>query len=101
MGREFIARWNGGNGPFWPNYWHFYADEELREVTIGKYLWQRRDLMHHHDHWLREGRMRPDYMTRAQDLWPADEAIFRGRAARDFPGHDPLEKELVNELLPK
>jgi hypothetical protein len=90
MGREFVQRWNGGKGPFWHEYWHMYADESLREETIGKCLWQRRDLTHHHDHWLRMGRPRPYYLDLAQQRWDHDEALFRKRKAAGFPGHEPL-----------
>jgi len=90
LGRGFIERWNGGRGPFWSEYFHFYADEELKEVTAARgYLWQRRDLTHHHDHCTRPGGgrgARPAYMSEAQRRWAEDKALFAKRKADGFPG---------------
>lgn len=90
MGRAFIERWNGGKGPFWSEYYHFYADEEMHDVTLAAgILWQRRDLAHHHEHWMRPGGSgkRPEYMTTAHQRWNEDKAVFQRRKAAGFPGH--------------
>jgi hypothetical protein len=90
LGRAFIERWNGGLGAFWPEYFHFYCDEELHDVTLAAgLLWQRRDLTHHHDHWMRPGGTgkRPAYMTTAHQRWEADKRLFESRKASGFPGH--------------
>lgn len=90
LGRAFIERWNGGRGPFWPEYFHFFGDEELHDVALAAgLLWQRRDLSHHHDHWMRPGGSgrRPTYMTTAAERWSADQAVFNRRKAAGFPGH--------------
>lgn len=92
VGREFAERANGGRGPCWPGFRHYFWDELLRETTIGKCLWQRRDLIHEHDHWTRRGAPRPDYLATAQKHWAADEALFRGLKTHGFPGSDPLPK---------
>ena len=56
IGREFARRMNQGKGPFWPAYFHMFADEELQCVAqLMGILWQRRDMTHHHGHPLREG----------------------------------------------
>jgi len=95
MGSDFIRRWNGGLGPFREEYWHSYADEELREVTIGRYLWQRRDLTHLHEHHLRHGKPEPDYMKESYRRFQADGAIFRQRKVQGFPGHEPLTESIA------
>lgn len=90
LGRAFIDSWNGGRGPFWPEYFHFYCDEELHDVTLAAgILWQRRDLTHHHDHWMRPGNSgaRPVYMKTAADRWTLDKQVFHSRKAAGFPGH--------------
>jgi len=87
LGREFIERAYGGLGVFWPEYYHFFADEELHDWTMRDgLLWQRPDLIHVHHHWSRYGRSRPQYMQKAQARWNSDEALFRRRSAAGFPG---------------
>lgn len=90
VGRSFASRINGGVGPLWPGYYHFFADEELFDVTtmLGC-LWQRRDLSHYHDHWSRRGE-RPPHLGAAQDNWDADKATHTERKSKGFPGHAPL-----------
>ena len=100
MGMEFIRKWNSGSGPFWPGYYHFFCDEEMKVVTErAGILWQRRDLTHHHDHWQREGRQRPDYMRAAQQQWNQDKAVFQRRAAANFPSHEPLTQGMCKSAL--
>jgi len=91
VGRAFANRINKGRGPLWPEYFHFYADEELFNVTtkLGC-LWQRRDLSHYHQHWTREGRHRPPHMTAAQDRWEIDKARHADRKSKGYPGHEPI-----------
>lgn len=94
IGREFARRMNGGKGPFWPEYPHMFADEELQEVAkrMGV-LWQRRDLTHHHEHPRRDGsQATPDF---AQEIysaphWEASKALFDSRQAAGFPGSEPI-----------
>lgn len=92
IGRKFAQRINHGIGPFWPGYNHFYADEEMFEVTtrLGV-LWLDPTLMHYHDHWTRHGTSRrlPSHSA-LQTRWDHDKALFQFRKAGNFPGHTPL-----------
>lgn len=56
MGREWCERGNRGAGPFHPQFEHMFGDQVLQETCqkLGIY-WQRRDLIHLHKHWTREG----------------------------------------------
>lgn len=91
MGRNFIDLWNCGRGPFWSEYYHFYADEEMHDVTLAEgILWQRKDLTHHHEHWSRNGTPRPDYMAPVFARYGKDKVVFDRRKASGFPGHRPL-----------
>lgn len=89
MGRDYITRANGGRGPFWPEYHHFYADEEMLNTTKKlNLLWQRIELTHYHDHWSRRKVSRPEYLHKAQRNWGADRELFFERQAQGFPGHE-------------
>lgn len=91
MGREFILRINQGKGPFWPEYFHFFCDEEMKEVTEGrKILWQRPDLTHFHNHWSRRRLPRPQHLNRARLNWDKAKKLFLARKAAGFPGSEPL-----------
>lgn len=52
LGREWCRTMNKGSGPFFPGFTHMFSDECLQEVAqlVGVF-WQRRDLIHYHDHW--------------------------------------------------
>ncbi len=52
MGREWVKRAFGGRGPMWPDFFHMYADEHLKECAekLGVY-WARRDIIQMHRHW--------------------------------------------------
>lgn len=89
VGRSFASRINGGRGPLWSGYYHFFADEELFDVsTMLKRLWQRRDVSHYHDHWSRN-RERPPHLAEAQARWDSDKSLHARRKAEGFPGHEP------------
>lgn len=91
MGREFIERINGGTGPIWHEYFHFYEDEELHEVaTKLGILWHRPDLSQYHDHWLRRKEKQPAYLSNARYGWDAAKKLFDSRKASGFPGHQLL-----------
>lgn len=89
IGRSFIERFYGGNGPLWPEYYHMYVDEELYEVARGNgVLWQRNDLIHHHEHVMRHGEVMPPKFLRkvyGQAHWDEAKAIFERRKAAGFP----------------
>lgn len=88
IGREFARRVNGGKGPFWPEYSHMFADQTMQETAqrLGV-LWQRRDLIHYHDHCRRDGRhVTPRFMEEAYSAkhWNDSKAIFERLKAQDF-----------------
>jgi hypothetical protein len=96
IGREFALRMYQGNGPYWPEYTHMGVDEELQEVAI-KYgvFWQRRDLVHHHEHWSRARSQvsdMPEFLREANSAehWKRYKRIFEARKAAGFPGSEPL-----------
>lgn len=99
IGREFARRINGGHGPFWPEYFHMGADEELQHVAIALgVFWQRPDLIQYHDHW---GRPKPPqaighksnmpaFLARANspEHWREYKALLATRQAAGFPGSE-------------
>ena len=102
MGREFCERINQGNGPMWPEYRHMFPDEELFEVakSLGV-LWQRRDLVHYHNHFMRANTSLtshavstapPPFLREANSPqhWAEFKGKYTARKAANFPGHEPL-----------
>lgn len=92
IGRELARRLNQGNGPWWSEYFHMFADEEFQNVAqaLGL-LWQRRDLTHYHDHCRRDGVARtPEFLQEAysQEHWEKYKRIFSARKAAGFPGSE-------------
>lgn len=86
LGREFIKRVNGGRGCLWHEYFTFYSDEELFEVSrLLGLLWQNPSLKQYHAHWQRIGA--PQTNVKAHGYWEQDKELFRGRKAAGFPGH--------------
>jgi hypothetical protein len=94
MGRELCRRMYQGNGPLFEGYQHMYVDEELQCVaqSLGV-LWQRRDLIHYHDHWGRTEGSAPEHLAEATSAahWDRSRAIFNRRKAEGFPGHEPIK----------
>jgi hypothetical protein len=88
MGSEWVRRGYGGKGPLHEGYWHFFVDEEIKNVAekLG-ILWQRSDLTQYHDHWTR-GRQRPEYLDKAAAGWAEAKSLFESRQAAGFPGHE-------------
>ena len=94
IGREFARRMNQGKGPFWPEYKHMFADEELQCVArpMGV-LWQRPDLTHLHHHPRRDGsQATPDFAREiyGRPHWETSKALFESRKAAGFPGSEPI-----------
>jgi hypothetical protein len=94
LGREFCRRMYGGRGAFFEEYRHMFDDEELFEVAkmLGV-LWQRPDLTHHHEHFLRHGAApTPPHLVNAvsRENWQRTKALFNARKAAGFPGHEPI-----------
>ena len=94
IGRDLSLRLNEGNGPFWPQYFHSWADEEIMNVTqrLGVFL-QRPDLCHYHDHCMRNpgGKWAPHLHHVAAD-YQRMRPLFMERKAAGFPGSQPLAK---------
>lgn len=95
VGRAFWQRTYSGEGPFWPEYWHNFNDDELQDVSkkLGA-LWQRRDLTHHHEHWMRQDNgvrrnvTAPDFLKRASSMgmMNAMRTLYHARKKAGFPG---------------
>jgi hypothetical protein len=97
MGREWIARMYGGNGPMFPGYRHNWADNEIYWLARGfGAFWSRPDLSQFHDHWSRPkpgtpAEEKPAYWAEnSQGRDRADLQLFIARAWQHFPGHQPL-----------
>lgn len=92
LGRELCRRLYGGNGPWFDEWWHNWADQELQEVCIrlGIFL-QRPDLCHFHDHCLRYpgGKWAPHLQHVSAD-YTRMKPLFEKRRAEGFPGSEPL-----------
>jgi hypothetical protein len=99
MGREWCERAYHGNGPMFAGHFHCWSDQELCEVAekLGVY-WRRRDLIHKHEHWLRDNpnitpdRVAPQSWAVASADYHNGRALFEERKAVGFPGHEPLEE---------
>ncbi len=100
LGREFCERMYGGDGPLWSGWYHCFVDEELQDVSrrLGV-LWQRRDLIHKHNHWARrEGpqdvdfdpRFEPEHLKDKNPTLQRDRPLFDRRKREGFPGHEPI-----------
>lgn len=97
MGRKWCERAYGGHGPMFAGYHHCWADEELQLVAerLGVF-WQRRDLCHHHDQWLRENqditpdRVIPQSHFVASASYDRERPLFEVRKRLGFPGSEPL-----------
>lgn len=92
MGREWLLASYGGRGPLWDEYYHFFADEELKNVAERQgVLWQRRDVTQRHEHWSRKGGPPKESYQEALDAhWNRDQAIFNRRKNSDFLNNFPL-----------
>jgi hypothetical protein len=83
MGREFCRRANAGQGPLHPGFSHMFVDENLQEYAkhLG-ILWQRRDLIQHHNHCLRKKGATekdiPEFLRAVNqpDHWKESKALF-------------------------
>ena len=92
IGREFARRMYGGNGPYWDGWHHNWLDEELKLVAeeLGVY-WPRRDLIHYHDHPLRNpGGHRPEFHRGVDEDSRKMKPVFEARQAAGFPGSEPI-----------
>lgn len=89
IGRGWLERAYGGNGPHWCGYHHLHGDEELRQVALraGVY-WERNDLCQYHAHWTRGHRdnLSPERRREIIERWAADRERYRVRLSEGFPG---------------
>ena len=91
MGREFTRRMYGGEGPLWSGYFHMCVDDELQQVAkLLGVLWQRRELIHYHDHWWRRHNEMPQYLEKANVELRTARDVLRDRKNSGFPGHEPI-----------
>lgn len=99
FGRGWLERAYLGSGPLWPEYGHYFGDEELQAIAKRHgLLWQRPDVCQYHHHWLRSrGTEKPQPYQRANNTrwWAQDKAIFTRRKAAGFPCSGLLELELA------
>lgn len=85
LGREWINRAYGGNGPMPGMYHHNWADVELYLVSSGYgRLWSRKDLTQAHEHFLRTGETPPAYWRNAMGTDIADCQLFAQRVFQSF-----------------
>lgn len=103
LGRSFWERMYAGRGAMCGQYKHSWADNELYWVSKGMgVLWERFDLTHFHEHFLREATVAPDYWSRASkgpDYWAKnvqafeleDCLIYVKRKAAGFAGYEPVD----------
>jgi len=91
MGREFCLRINQGKGPLCELFWHNWADETLQNVAI-KYgcFWQRRDLIHYHNHSRRKGGQWAPHQKHFDADYVKMKPVFEALKAAGFPGSEPL-----------
>lgn len=90
MGREWVKRAYGGDGPLPPYYYHYHADEELQLVaTKLKVFWQRQDLRQYHGHDERTTGVLSAHLKplNTQTAWQRSLDIFEDRKRSQFPGH--------------
>lgn len=90
IGRAFIDEAYDGAGPFWPDYYHYFCDEELKLVAEKQgALWQRPDLSQYHDHWQRavDG-CRPAHLMDALSNHKPHRKLFDQRKHAGFPQHE-------------
>jgi hypothetical protein len=102
LGREWCLKANGGQGPFWPEFTHMFADEALKRSAekMGVY-WARPDLIHFHNHFQRADKSisspavpkpMPPHLAKwnTRQHWDEMKAIFQRLEAEDFKSCLPL-----------
>lgn len=89
LGKEWCQRINGGRGPLWEEYPHYYVDGELMLVSQKlDRLWWRDDLIQYHDHHLRTKTPAP-HLDKFKSGMGDAKALYESRIAAGFPGHEP------------
>jgi len=95
MGRDWILKSMGGNGPIFEGFNHYYEDEHLQEAAkMQGVFWQRSDIVQKHNHWTLDrskGKpQRPAYLEKAQAMWDHDKRVFEQCKANGFKESMPL-----------
>ena len=94
IGRAYIEESYGGIGPYWPEYFHYFSDEELQSAaTLQNAFVQRSDLSQYHDHWERNKQQRPEHLMKSLRMHSIDRKRFNKRKLHNFPGHERCLKE--------
>lgn len=91
IGRGWIEKAYGGNGPHWTGYWHLYGDQELQEVATARGLfWQNPNVTQYHAHWTRghDDNLPRGIRANINARWPQDKRLFEERKANGFPGSE-------------
>ena len=92
MGRDWCRRAYGGNGPMPGCHFHNFADEELMQVALKLgVFWQRPDLTHRHEHWMRQtGIPKPEFWDTIAAEYHSGRPLYEARKAAGWPGSEPL-----------
>jgi hypothetical protein len=94
FGKGWAERAYGGRGPTDERYWHFYADEDLKEIAEKlSVIWWRPDLTQYHRHWSWGHMPIQPYHQKNQTHWEADYARFCKNKAEGFANGEPLPAE--------
>lgn len=93
LGRGWIERAYGGNGPMPAQYRHNWADNEIFWVArCMDALWLRKDLTQYHKHFIREGGVEPEYWTKNVEGFDRhDMLLYILRSWQRFPGCEVLD----------
>jgi hypothetical protein len=93
FGAAWLERGYGGQGPFCGDYFHFYGDEELKNVSVltGAYV-ELPNICQRHEHYRRQGGPKKTaYQARNETrYWTPDQRIFNERKSKGWPGHEPV-----------
>ncbi len=87
IGRAFIEKAYGGNGPYREEYFHYFSDQELQEYAIKMNVFEQfKYVTQFHDHWQRQEKpSRPGHLIQAGAKWRKDKQIFEQRKKEGFP----------------
>lgn len=102
LGFGWVRRAYGGTCALWPEYFHFFGDEELFNVAqhLGV-LEQWKDVTQHHYHWVGGRAEMTGYQKDNSDRWWGhDKEIFLRRRAAGFPCSTPLPPYSLGLLDP-
>ena len=89
VGKEWCLRAHQGQGPLHPGFEHMHGDEALRGIAVklGVY-WERRELIHFHQHWGIQGRAEdmPEFLKKwnTPEHWRESRALLDRLKAEDF-----------------